>query len=168
LEGQFRPGHFDGVGIVVTKLLNQVGPDRAYFGLKDLQQFLLVKRLVSDLSIPVEIIGADIVREPNGLAMSSRNERLSLEGRETASKIYAGLQHAQEMLNGGSSVDETKMAVLAFYRGVEGLKIEYLEFVNPSDLSECSDRASSKDVAVCVAAFVEGIRLIDNLYLRQD
>lgn len=168
MEGKFRPGHFNGVGLVVTKLLNQVAPDRAYFGIKDLQQFLLVKRLAVDLSFNTDIIGLPIIREENGLAMSSRNARLSQEGQNIASSIFKGLEIAQKYIDEGKSIGETKLRVLAFYREVKGLDLEYLEFVDPIDLSSYLEEKRTKDLAICFAGYVEGIRLIDNLYLPQD
>jgi pantoate--beta-alanine ligase len=168
MEGAFRPGHFDGVGLVIAKLLNQVSPDKAYFGLKDLQQFLLISRLVKDLSFTSEVVGLPIIREKSGLAMSSRNMRLSDVGLQLAANIYTGLEFAQKNISDGFDVDETKLAVFDFYSRIDGLEVEYLEFVNPDDLSAIEPRISPKDVAICVAAYVEGIRLIDNIYLRQD
>ncbi|MFT6868696.1 MAG: pantoate--beta-alanine ligase [Cyclobacteriaceae bacterium] len=168
MEGAFRPGHFDGVGLVIAKLLNQVLPDKAYFGLKDLQQFLLISRLVKDLSFTSEVVGLPIIREKSGLAMSSRNMRLSDGGLQLATNIYTGLEFAQKNISDGFDVDETKLAVFDFYSRIDGLEVEYLEFVNPDDLSAIEPRISPKDVAICVAAYVEGIRLIDNIYLRQD
>jgi pantoate--beta-alanine ligase len=168
MEGAFRPGHFDGVGLVIAKLLNQVLPDKAYFGLKDLQQFLLISRLVKDLSFTSEVVGLPIIREKSGLAMSSRNMRLSDGGLQLATNIYTGLEFAQKNISDGFDVDETKLAVFDFYSRIDGLEVEYLEFVNPDDLSAIEPKISPKDVAICVAAYVEGIRLIDNIYLRQD
>ncbi|MEP0368762.1 MAG: pantoate--beta-alanine ligase [Cyclobacteriaceae bacterium] len=168
MEGKFRPGHFDGVGLVVSKLLNQINPDRAYFGLKDLQQFLLVKRLVRDLSMQVDIIGVPTVRAESGLALSSRNVRLSPEGLEKAAYIFQGLNLSEELIRKGIDFDETKSRVIAFYSRIEGLQIEYFEFVNPANLQYQEGKWSGQGLAVCVAAYVEGVRLIDNLYLRQD
>lgn len=168
MEGKFRAGHFDGVGLVVAKLLHHVMPDRAYFGQKDLQQYLLVKGLVRDLSFPTEIIGMPIVREPSGLAMSSRNQRLSSSGKKVASNIYKGLRLAQEKISSGSSPDETKLTVYAFYSGIEGLEIEYLEIVDGATLMTTTKLPSHGSSVICVAGYVEGIRLIDNLYLQID
>ena len=167
MEGAFRPGHFSGVGVVVTKLFNICNPTRAYFGKKDMQQYLLVKRMVEDLSQPVEIIGVPIVREPSGLAMSSRNQRLSNDGLEIASSIYRGLTIAKREWDEGKSPDETKNAAIAFYNKQEGLSIEYINIVSPHDLEDLDDNVNQPAV-ICVAGFVEGVRLIDNLYLRQD
>ncbi|MEO1256057.1 MAG: pantoate--beta-alanine ligase, partial [Bacteroidota bacterium] len=96
LEGKFRKGHFEGVGVVVSKLLHLAMPSKAYFGLKDLQQYLLIKQMCQDLSFPCEIVGVETEREPSGLALSSRNRRLSTEGLEVASNIYKGLTIIEE------------------------------------------------------------------------
>lgn len=167
MEGEFRPGHFSGVGVVVTKLFNLMHPTRAYFGKKDMQQYLLVKRMVEDLSQPVEIVGVPIVRERSGLAMSSRNQRLSAVGLEIASSIYKGLSLAKHAWGENKSPKETKRAVNAFYKEQKGLSIEYLNIVSPNDLEDLQDNVNQPAV-ICVAGFVEGVRLIDNLYLRQD
>ncbi|WP_421872803.1 pantoate--beta-alanine ligase [Marinoscillum sp.] len=167
MEGEFRPGHFSGVGVVVTKLFHQCNPHRAYFGLKDLQQYLLVSRLVSDLSIPVEVIGVPIVRETSGLAMSSRNQRLSAEGRDLAVTIYQGLLLAKKLWEEKQTPDETNRAVNAFYKEQTGLSIEYTQIVSPGNL-EAKLVNDDQATVICVAGYVEGVRLIDNLYLRQD
>ncbi|MFY0599591.1 MAG: pantoate--beta-alanine ligase [Cyclobacteriaceae bacterium] len=168
MEGKFRSGHFEGVGLVVTKLLNHIRPDKTYFGMKDLQQFLLVSRLVKDFSFSTEIVGLPIKREENGLAMSSRNERLSSHGKDLASGIFRGLKLALGKISNGSSIRETKLEVLAFYKETKELEVEYLEFVNTNDLSAYPEDSVPKKLAICVAIYVEGIRLIDNIYLRQD
>lgn len=167
LEGAFRPGHFNGVGVVVTKLFNIIQPDFAYFGLKDLQQYLLIKQMVKDLSIPVEIVGCPIARETSGLAMSSRNLRLSERGKEKAAHLYEGLSMAKELVEKNKPLPETKSEVMGFYKSVDGLEIEYLEFVDQS-LKIQSTLPNGQQVAICVAGYVEGVRLIDNLYLRSE
>lgn len=168
MEGKFRPGHFDGVGLVVLKLLNQVMPQRAYFGKKDLQQYLLVRQMVKDFSLAVEIVGCEIVRETTGLALSSRNMRLSPAGVKTASRISEGLFLGESLILSKKSIYETKSALLSFYREVDGLEIEYLEFVNVGDLTQADTTTPADSLAICVAGYVEGVRLIDNLYLRHD
>lgn len=167
LEGQYRPGHFKGVGVVVSKLFHHCSPDRAYFGLKDLQQYLLIRKMVKDLSFPVEVIGLPIVREPSGLAMSSRNKRLSENGVAVSCNLYKGLQIAREVWENQGTPDETKSAVIDFYKRTVGLELEYFHIVDPETLSEVEENLF-QPVAFCVAGYVEGIRLIDNLYLRQD
>lgn len=164
LEGKYRNGHFEGVGVVVSKLLHIVSPDKAYFGLKDLQQYMLIKRMCDDLSFPLEIIGVDIVREESGLARSSRNRRLSKEGLEIASNISKGLGIAKEMLDKKSPISEIKQKLTNFYNGVEGLDTEYVEVVDGEDLTSLDDYPKSESIAICVAAYVENVRLIDNLF----
>lgn len=167
MEGAFRPGHFGGVGVVVTKLFNLCNPTKAYFGLKDLQQFLLIRKMVEDFSFNVEVIGLPVIRENSGLAMSSRNKRLSGEGVIIASNIFKGLSLAKECWQSAKTPNETKRMVISFYKEVDKLNIEYFQIVNPDTLQEVMEN-KSQPVAFCVAGYVEGIRLIDNLYLRQD
>ena len=168
LEGEFRPGHFDGVGLVVAKLFHQVLPNRAYFGQKDLQQYILIKRMVEDLSFPTQVVRMPIVRELSGLAMSSRNQRLSDKGKDVAQHIYTGLKLAEERFSSLFSIDETKSAVSAFYKEINGLDVEYLEIVDAENLMPVSHPETTANIVMCVAVYVEGIRLIDNLYLRLD
>jgi pantoate--beta-alanine ligase len=167
LEGEFRPGHFNGVGVVVAKLINIIQPDTAYFGLKDLQQFLLIRQMVTELSMPVNIVGCPIIRESTGLAMSSRNVRLSDAGRVIATEIFKGLQMARQLVKNNCTISETKSQILGFYRSVKGLEVEYFEFVDDSMIIQ-SKIDHQANIAVCVAAYVEGVRLIDNLYLRSE
>ena len=167
LEGAFRPGHFNGVGVVVSKLFNIIQPDSAYFGLKDLQQYLIIKQMVKDLSVPIEIVGCPIAREKSGLAMSSRNLRLSETGKKTAANLFAGLSMAKNLVEKNRPLSETKSEVLGFYKSVEGLEIEYLEFVDNKLIIQ-SSLENDNNIAVCVAGYVEGVRLIDNLYLRSE
>ncbi len=164
LEGKYRPGHFNGVGIVVAKLLNVVQPDKAYFGRKDLQQLVLVQTLVRDLSIQTQIVGCPTVREKSGLAMSSRNGRLSEAGLQIASKIYQGLLLFQESVK-KTPLDVARAKVDKFYSQIEGLEIEYFECVDDS-FNAVSPVVVNSAMAACVAAYVEGVRLIDNIYLR--
>ncbi|MFY0607361.1 MAG: pantoate--beta-alanine ligase [Cyclobacteriaceae bacterium] len=167
MEGHFRPGHFSGVGVIVTKLFNQINPDRAYFGLKDLQQFLLIKKMTEELSSPVEVVGLPTARTDSGLARSSRNMRLSKNGLDISANIYQGLQLAKDRWNTHTEVEIVKAEVMEFYQAIDGLEIEYFSIVNPSDLRDLEFN-NSQSVAFCVAGYVEGVRLIDNLYLPQD
>ncbi|EDP74537.1 pantoate--beta-alanine ligase [Hydrogenivirga sp. 128-5-R1-1] len=161
LEGKFRPGHFKGVATVVTKLLNAVQPDRAYFGEKDYQQLKLIQRLVKDLLIPVEIVPVETVREPDGLAYSSRNVYLSPEERESALSIYRAFLLAQEMINQGErSSDTIKGEMERFILSHPHVKkIDYIEItdpdLNPKGLVDRGDR-------ILVALWVGSSRLIDN------
>jgi len=166
LEGQYRPGHFEGVGIVVSKLLHVVSPDKAYFGLKDLQQFLLIRRMCEDLNFSCKIVGVETVREPSGLAMSSRNRRLSPKGRKSAAVINKGLEELKQGVLAKKPLKELIEKCRNTYQSEKSFELEYLESVDPSDLSPVQDYSSLSELAVCVAGYVDGIRLIDNLYLR--
>ena len=166
LEGEFRPGHFAGVGVVVGKLLNISIPDRAYFGLKDLQQFLLVKKLTYDLSFPVNIVGVDTVRDENGLALSSRNARLTNEGLIIASNIHQGLKMVEDKISKNESIRLIRASVMEFYESISGLDVEYFELVDVDTLKSVDSYSELNELAICVAGYVDGIRLIDNLYLR--
>jgi pantoate ligase / CMP/dCMP kinase len=165
LCGESRPGHFQGVATIVTKLLNIVQPSRAYFGQKDGQQLAIIRRLVRDLSLPVEIVGCPTVREASGLAMSSRNQYLTPEQRERASYIYRGLQHAQAAFIAGKRDRQTLLTtveqVLALAKGVA---VEYLELVHPDTLRPANRVEEAGTIAV--AARVGTTRLIDNIILR--
>lgn len=166
LEGEFRPGHFNGVGLIVAKLFNIIQPDYAYFGLKDLQQFLLIKQMTYDLSFPVQVVGCPTIREESGLAMSSRNFNLSLEGCHIASKIHEGLNSVKEGFDAGESLQNCKNEASEFYKGIEGLTVEYLKFTS-GNLVVLNEFNNANEISVCIAAYVEEVRLIDNLYLRQ-
>lgn len=166
LEGQYRKGHFEGVGIVVSKFLHMVTPDRAYFGLKDLQQFILIKRMCEDLSFNCEIVGVETVREESGLALSSRNRRLSNEGLQVATVIIKGLLFIKTAIEKGEPFDQLMHDAKVLFQEQSGFQLEYLEAVDPSTLDSVEDYFSLTELAICVAGYVEGVRLIDNLYLR--
>ena len=160
LCGASRPDHFDGVATVVAKLLLQCGPDIAIFGEKDYQQLLIIKRLVRDLNIPVEIVGGAIVRENDGLALSSRNAYLSDAERETAPLLRAAIhQAAQQMAAGDASEAALKNARAALEAA--GFRVDYLEARDPQTLAPLSGAVSS--ARILVAAFLGKTRLIDNM-----
>jgi len=163
MEGKFRPGHFNGVGIVVSKLFNIVRPDKAYFGLKDLQQVAVIRQMVSDLSFDLEIIPCPTLREVDGLAMSSRNTRLSAEARALAPHIYQLLTLAKEKLQGGASTAETQAFATAYFNNYPAFELEYLEIANFDTLEPVSQANITGKTAICIAAFLGGIRLIDNI-----
>ncbi|WP_424962169.1 pantoate--beta-alanine ligase [Ekhidna sp.] len=166
LEGKYRKGHFEGVGVIVSKLLHLVDPTRAYFGLKDLQQFILIRRMCQDLNFPCEIVGVDTIREKSGLALSSRNRRLSSEGLKIATVMSQGLNEIREGVANGQPLSQLLHSCKEMYHEKKGLDLEYLEAVDPHDLSPVDNYSSLSELAVCVAGYVEGVRLIDNLYLR--
>lgn len=163
LEGAERPGHFKGVGIVVSKFFHIVNPQRAYFGMKDMQQVAIIRRLVKDLMFPVEIIAVPTVREANGLAMSSRNERLSLEGRRAAAVLYASLNETKRFLLSGRSPVESIDEVSQKLRANSAVTLEYLHVVNSHTLEPLEYVHSAVPTSICIAAWIGGVRLIDNL-----
>ncbi|MEZ5352354.1 MAG: pantoate--beta-alanine ligase [Bryobacteraceae bacterium] len=162
LCGAFRPGHFRGVATVVAKLFHIVQPSRAYFGRKDGQQLAIIERMVADLDIPVGIVPVDTVREPSGLALSSRNERLSPEGRRSAAVLYRALCAARDSLERGSLAAVEALAAAQPILGAEpGVKVEYFEIVDRADLQPVA--AIEGPVMIAIAAWVDGTRLIDNV-----
>jgi pantoate--beta-alanine ligase len=165
MEGKHRKGHFNGVGIVVSKLLNIVNPDKAYFGQKDLQQFVIIKNLVEDLSFDVELVCAPIIRENDGLAMSSRNVRLNDMERKEAVKLYEALLLAKESLKQGKSVTETKNDISRLFLANDIVKLEYFEVVDANSLQEIETIVHNQKISLCIAAFVGNVRLIDNVFL---
>jgi pantoate--beta-alanine ligase len=163
LEGASRPGHFDGVCTVVAKLLNQVSADYAYFGQKDAQQVAVVKRMVSDLSIDTEIVVCPIVREPDGLAMSSRNAFLDDDQRRAATSLSRALHVGAEIVEGAGSPAEAEAAMSRFLEGQSGVALDYAAAVDPTTFEAPGPGAS---VLLAVAARVGPARLIDNLLIE--
>lgn len=163
LEGAFRPGHFNGVGLVVSKLFHVVKPQRAYFGQKDIQQCAVINRLVNDLSFGIELVFCETVREADGLAMSSRNVRLSPEKRKAAPFIYQSLLRGKELLLTGLSPAEAERIIAAGYKEHPDFDLEYYEIVAFSDLERIARYDASMKTAIVVAAHLDGVRLIDNL-----
>ena len=165
-DGAFRPGHFRGVTTVVLKLWNAVGPCVALFGRKDYQQWRVLSRLALDLNLPIEVVGADIVREPDGLAMSSRNRYLDPRGRSRALAIVQGLRAAHDAYGLGER-DPGRLVLLV--RGpVEGAfdRIDYVAAAHPETLEPVSSRG--EPVVLLVAAYLGSTRLIDNIELGRD
>jgi pantoate--beta-alanine ligase len=164
LCGRSRPGHFRGVCTVVTKLFNIVKPHRAYFGQKDAQQFRVLRRMVRDLNMDVEMIECPIVREPDGLAMSSRNVYLSPEERQQALSLYQSLKIAENLyLNGERDAEKIKEEMIKHLSRFDKVKIDYVEIVDEETL-EPVEKIDRK-VIVAVAAWVGNARLIDNTIL---
>jgi pantoate--beta-alanine ligase len=165
LEGESRPGHFLGVATVVTKLFNIVQPHRAYFGEKDAQQLRIVRRMVEDLNLPVEVVPCPTVREPYGLAMSSRNTYLSPQEREEALALYRGLCLAQELVKGGlRDVAALRHRLEEFFRAAPGVKLDYVSIAHPETLEEL--QRVEGPALVLVAARVGLARLIDNMLIE--
>jgi pantoate--beta-alanine ligase len=167
LCGRHRPGHFEGVATVVSRLFNMVRPDRAYFGAKDFQQVAVVRRLVEDLAFALEVKVEPTVREADGLAMSSRNQGLSPAGRGRARALSRGLRAAVESFRAGERDAGALAAVArAVIQAETGVELQYCEVMDAeriTPLGRVEDRA-----LLAVAAFVEGVRLIDNVVLGEE
>ncbi len=161
--GAFRPGHFQGVTTVVCKLLNMVQPDVALFGKKDYQQLLVIKKMVNDLSIPVEIIGVETVREESGLALSSRNRYLNQKEKDVAAKLYQTLSGISEAVKAGRDDYQQLEADAVEYLEDNGFKIDYLSVRNAADL----EAPAGGDLVVLTAAWLGEARLIDNIQIRR-
>ena len=175
LCGQSRPGHFDGVGIVVSKLFNIVQPDIAVFGQKDYQQLAIIKQLVRDLSYPIEIIGAPIVRAADGLALSSRNQYLSATEREVAPVIHQALQYLAKQLEKGEQSQQAVQSLLAetHQRITDaGFIIDYLDIKTDTLESLTNDTVTfnveNKSLMILVAAWLGRARLLDNQLVTVD
>lgn len=166
LEGVYRPGHLEGVTTVVSKLLNLVGPSLAVFGRKDYQQLATLRRMVLDLDMPIEVVGAPIVREPDGLALSSRNRYLSADDRARALGIVTGLRMAWDAYAGG--VRDVDALVRAARGPIEAQfdRVDYVALVDADDLSDVASPGARALLAS--AAHLGGTRLIDNVVLGED
>ncbi len=165
MEGKHRPGHFDGVGTIVKRLFEIILPNKAYFGEKDFQQLQIVRKLVSKYNIPVTIIGCPIHREDSGLAMSSRNERLSKITRENAAIIFQILKAAKDIFQTKSS-QETILFVENEFKKIPEFQLEYFEIADEETLLPVSKKESDKKYRGFIAIFTENIRLIDNISLN--
>lgn len=165
MEGEFRPGHFDGVGTIVEQLLRTVGPDRAYFGEKDFQQLQVIRKLVSLEKLPVQIIGCPIVREENGLAMSSRNARLSEASRDEASFIYRTLVAAREQF-GTKNAQEVVEWVEDQFHEHPALELEYIQISDAETLGPAVGFRDDRKYRAFIAVYSDGVRLIDNIALN--
>ncbi len=163
MEGQFRPGHFNGVGIVVSKLFNIVQPDRTYFGQKDLQQVAVVRRMMIDLGFQIELHPCPTLREEDGLAMSSRNRNLTSEERAIASHIFKGLGLAKSGLLAGQNPAEIKRQTAEHFAQQPAFRLEYFEIVDAHTLQPVDSIAPAGQTALCIAAHLGKVRLIDNV-----
>jgi len=166
MEGKFRPGHFNGVGIVVAKLFNIIQPDTAYFGQKDYQQYLVISTLLKDLSFSIRLVCYPTVRESSGLALSSRNLRLTDREKTIAPLIYKCLQLASEGLLSGNSVESVKKIVSETLKEEPNFNLEYIEIADSKTLEILSGNVSNRNVVICIAAFLGGVRLIDNILVE--
>jgi pantoate--beta-alanine ligase len=161
LEGKMRPGHFDGVATVVTKLFGMTMADRGYFGQKDWQQLQVVQKLVADLNVPVTVVGCETIREADGLAMSSRNVRLTPAGRAVAGVLYSAITAAADDIRAGQS---DRMAIREAAEKVRAAGFERVEYI---ELRDAASLLPSDDVhrprRMLAAAWIDGVRLIDNI-----
>ena len=166
MEGIYRPGHFNGVAQIVSKLFMYVEPDRAYFGEKDFQQLAIIREMVRQMDFKLEIVGCPIVREQDGLALSSRNMLLSADERERALTIsralFASVEYAAE-----HTLAQTKSFVEEIINGTEGLQLEYFQIVDGNTLQEIKEWGDSDYVVGCIALFCGKIRLIDNIKYKE-
>jgi pantoate--beta-alanine ligase len=165
MEGMHRPGHFNGVAQVVSRLFEIVKPDKAYFGLKDFQQLSIIKALVRQLNLPVEIIPCPIIREQSGLAMSSRNELLSADERRNAAVIYKTLNEAKK-LKGEKTVQELENWVRDCINKTPFLNVEYFKVVDNENLLPVNNWNDKGEKTGCIAVHCGKVRLIDNINLN--
>lgn len=165
MEGKFRPGHFNGVGTIVKRLFEIVSPTNAYFGEKDFQQLQIVKKMVEKNNLPVNVVGCPIFREENQLAMSSRNERLTVEERKEAAIIYKTLTEAKEIFQ-TKSPEETIEFVENSFRNNDKFDLEYFVIADESTLLPIEYKSKDKNYRAFIAVFVNSIRLIDTISLN--
>ena len=163
LEGEFRPGHFNGVGIVVSKLFHIIKPAIALFGQKDLQQVAVIKRLVQDLSFDLKLVIVPTRRETDGLAMSSRNLRLNPEQRDQALILYSSLKKAKGELLEGKSWLGVGNQIRQDFEVKPLAKLEYFELIHPESFTKFENFDPGQKSSICVAAYIGSVRLIDNL-----
>ena len=164
MEGKSRPGHFDGVGTVVEELFRQVKPDNAYFGEKDYQQLAIIKKMVEKKKLPIKIIGVPIYRAENGLALSSRNQRLE-DARKDASKIiYESLIKVNDWFR-VVSVSEIKDRINNIFEDQKGMQLEYFMIADENSLKETDFFYKDKNYRAFIVVMVDGVRLIDNMHL---
>ena len=168
MEGKFRTGHFNGVATVVSKLFHYVNPTRAYFGQKDLQQVAIIKDLVNALSFDLDIVRCDIIREENGLAMSSRNQRLTEDQKTEALILHKTIESVKDNFLKNGSNQEALSLGKEYFETNSSLKLEYLELVNANTLQPLNNSDNKEiELAVCIAAYVGDVRLIDNVVFKR-
>lgn len=166
MEGKFRPGHFNGVAQVVSKLFAVVEPHKAYFGRKDFQQYSIIKNMVNRLKLPLQLVACDTVREADGLAMSSRNALLTKEHRAIAPQIYHILQAARAE-SGSSAPEDVRRHVIEKINSFSLLSLEYFEIVDELTLKSVSSWSEKGDKVGCIAVFAGSVRLIDNIIFEK-
>lgn len=166
MEGKYRPGHFNGVCQIVSKLFEAVKPDRAYFGEKDFQQLAIIREMVRQLKFPLQIVGCPIVREEDGLALSSRNARLSAEERHQALKISQTLFASRDYAK-LHTVAETQKFVEDAIEAAPGLRLEYFELVDGNTLQKIANWEDTSYAVGCITVFCGEVRLIDNIKYKE-
>ncbi|MDR4951848.1 pantoate--beta-alanine ligase [Chryseobacterium sp. ES2] len=164
MEGKSRPGHFNGVGTVVEELFRQVQPDNAYFGEKDFQQLAIIKKMVEKKHLPVKITGVPIYRAENGLALSSRNQRLHEDRKETSKIIYETLKKVNDWFR-TVSIPEIKERVADVFDDQQGMKLEYFLIADENTLQETDFFYKDRNFRAFIVVVVDGVRLIDNMHL---
>ncbi|WP_343555979.1 pantoate--beta-alanine ligase [Sphingobacterium sp.] len=165
-EGEKRPGHFQGVTQVVYKLFTLVQPDIACFGQKDFQQVMVIKRMIAMKDLPIQLAICPIIRDQDGLALSSRNMRLSEAGKRTALALSRSLQYVKDHIHDPIPLAEIKKEALKILTDTDGLSVEYFAICESSSLKEVNHIDFSKQHVALVTAWVEGVRLIDNMILN--
>lgn len=165
MEGKFRPGHFDGVGTIVKKLFEIVNPTNAYFGEKDFQQLQIVKKMVEKNKLSVNVIGCAIYREKSGLAMSSRNERLTTQQRDEAAFIYKTLQETKQKFQNQTPQEVTEWVATTFAKN-PSFELEYFQIAEEDSLLPCETKNETKKYRAFIAVFMNKIRLIDTISLN--
>lgn len=166
MEGKYRPGHFQGVALVVSRLFQLCRPTRAYFGMKDFQQIAVIREMIKGEGLDVEIVACPIVREDSGLALSSRNQLLSAEERKQASLINQTLKKSLDYSQ-THSVTETKAWVCEHLNSVENFKVEYFDIVDGQTLISMTEWSEATYIVGCITVYVGDIRLIDNIEYRK-
>jgi pantoate--beta-alanine ligase len=166
MEGKFRPGHFSGVALVVSKLFNIVQPDNAYFGQKDWQQYTIIRQLVNELQFGLKLHSVPTLREPDGLAMSSRNQRLNETQRQQAIVFYNALTAARTALLDGEQIEAVRTLVKEIVGQHLNVTLEYFEVAESKNLNAVENVKAADNPIMCIAGFVDEIRLIDNMFLR--
>jgi len=163
MEGEFRPGHFNGMATIVEKFFNIIKPTKAYFGQKDLQQLKIVKALAKQTNSAIEIVGVPTIREEGGLAKSSRNALLTTEGRKDATLIFECLNYCRANKNKG--IDFLKSHTKTKFAENKNFELEYVEFVALNTMLPITKWEKENENAICIATYIDGVRLIDNIIL---
>lgn len=163
MEGAMRPGHFNGVAQVVSRLFAMVNPDRAYFGEKDFQQIAVIRRMVELEKFPIEIVACPIKRESDGLALSSRNVRLSAPQREVAPNIHRVMEESLAYKASGASLKDVKRRVIGEINAYPEMEVEYYEIVNAADMQPVAEWGDCDEAVGCITVYLGDVRLIDNI-----